>query len=87
MTTLTTSSVGDLRTLLPDFQRSLRAANKSPKTVRIYTDAGYRLATFLLDSGMPTEVAKIKREHVEAFMSRTERCVYGSSRTDARRRP
>ena len=31
MATLTAASVGDLRTLIPDFEHSLRAANKSPR--------------------------------------------------------
>jgi hypothetical protein len=32
-------SVGDLRLLVPDFARALKAANKSPKTVGIYAHA------------------------------------------------
>jgi hypothetical protein len=36
---VTASSVGDLRTLVPDFERSLRAANQSPKTFEVYGDA------------------------------------------------
>ena len=69
MTTPTATSVGDLRTLIPDFERSLRAANKSPKTVHVYGDAARRLGTFLVRRDMPTEVAKIGREHVEPFIT------------------
>ena len=32
----TTASVGDLAGLIPDFERSLRAADKSPKTLKVY---------------------------------------------------
>ncbi len=68
MTALTAESVGDLRALTPDFERSLRAAHKSPKAVTIYGDAARRLCDFLVRSGMPTEAAKIRREHAEAFI-------------------
>jgi site-specific recombinase XerD len=70
MDSVTAQSVGDLATLLPSFQRSLRAANKSPKTCATYAEAGNQLLAFLIESGMPTAVAKIGREHVEAFIER-----------------
>jgi site-specific recombinase XerD len=60
--------VGDLRALIPDFERSLRAANKAPKTVRIYGDAARRFAAFLVESGMPTQAAQIRRENVETWI-------------------
>lgn len=66
--TTTASSVGDLATLTPSFERSLRAANKSTKTIVAYTQAADHLLRFLRQSGMPTEVSKIRREHVEAFI-------------------
>lgn len=68
MTQRTASTVGDLSTLIPDFERSLRAENKSPKTVAGYGEAARQLLGFLREHGMPTEVAKINREHIEAFM-------------------
>ena len=68
MDTVTASSVGDLATLIPSFQRSLRASNKSPKTIATYSEAANQLLAFLRASGMPTEVAKINRDHVEAFI-------------------
>lgn len=64
----TTTSLSDLGDLIPDFARSLRAANKSPKTVKVYIDAATRLLTFLKDNEMPTAVSEIRRAHVEAFM-------------------
>jgi site-specific recombinase XerD len=70
MDTVTAPSVGDLATLIPSFQRSLRAANKSPKTIATYSEAANQLLAFLRESGMPTEVAKVGREHVESFIER-----------------
>ncbi len=68
MTQVTASSVGDLSTLIPSFERSLRASNKSPKTLKVYGDAARQFHRFLLAAGMPTEVEKIRREHVEAYI-------------------
>lgn len=61
-------SVGDLALLLPSFERSLRASNKSPRTVETYSAATQQLLEFLRTSGMPTQVESIRREHVEAFI-------------------
>lgn len=68
MDTVTAQSVGDLATLIPSFERSLRAANKSPKTIQVYGEAARQLLGFLQQNGMPTEVARIGREHVESFV-------------------
>jgi site-specific recombinase XerD len=68
VTTTTGSSVGELSTLIPSFERSLRAENKSAKTLETYTDACRQFLAFLLAVGMPTQVALIRREHVEAFI-------------------
>jgi len=67
---VTIASVGDLATLIPSFQRSLRAENKSPKTIATYGEAANQLLDFLRASGMLTEVAEIGREHVESFIER-----------------
>jgi hypothetical protein len=67
-TAATTTSVGDLATLLPDWDRSLRAAGKQPKTIKTYLEGGRQLLDYLRANGMPSEVAKIRREHVEAFI-------------------
>lgn len=63
-----TASLSDIRTLLPSWARSLRAENKSPKTIISYTSGAEQLTAFLLASGMPTDVTAIRREHVEAFI-------------------
>lgn len=68
MTVRTAESVGDLTALIPSFERSLRAANKSPKTIETYGDACRQLVAFLTEKGMPTEATAITREHVETFI-------------------
>lgn len=62
---VTGTSVGELAA---SFTRSLRAENKSDRTVETYGDACRGLARFLDERGMPSAVDAITREHVEAFM-------------------
>lgn len=64
----TTASVGDLARLIPSFERSLRAANKSRKTVETYGEAARQLLAFLQSHDLPTEATEIGREHVESFI-------------------
>jgi site-specific recombinase XerD len=68
MTQITAASVSDLRALIPDFERSLRAANKAPKTIVIYRDAANSLVAFLLAQGMPINALDIRREHIESYL-------------------
>lgn len=58
-----------LTELADEFLLHLKAENKSPATVKIYGTAVDQLARYLEDAGMPTEVANIRREHVEAFIA------------------
>jgi site-specific recombinase XerD len=62
---LTGTSVEDLRA---SFLRSLRAENKSARTVETYGDAVKAFGGFLQERGMPTAIDAIAREHVEAFI-------------------
>jgi len=55
--------------LLPSFRRHLAAENMAPRTAQAYTEGVTRLHEFLTAAGMPTEVAKITRDHVEAFLA------------------
>jgi site-specific recombinase XerC len=68
MDTLVTAATVDIPALLPSWQRSLRASRRSPRTVQSYTESAEQLADFLVRKGMPTAVASIRREHVEAFI-------------------
>lgn len=54
--------------LVASFMRSLRAENKSARTVETYGEACRGLSRFLAERGMPTAVGAITREHVEAFI-------------------
>lgn len=67
--TATPTSVGDIRNLIPFWGRALRAANRSAKTQTTYLDSARQLADFLAEQGMPTDVGKLHREHVEAFIA------------------
>jgi site-specific recombinase XerD len=51
------------------FGRHCRAGNLSPRTTETYMDAASRLAAFLANHGMPTELSEIRREHVESFIA------------------
>jgi site-specific recombinase XerD len=53
---------------LASFGRHLRAGNKSPMTIKSYTEAIHQLDAFLADRGMPRTVAGIRREHLESFI-------------------
>ena len=64
----TAASVGDLAGLIPSFERSLRAANKAPKTIDTYGEASRQLVAFLAARGLPVGAGDITREHVEMFM-------------------
>jgi hypothetical protein len=54
----------DLLRLNLSFERALRAQNRSPRTITIYTDVVRRFATFLEEHHLPTERDAITREHV-----------------------
>ena len=64
----TSASVGDITTLAMSFRRSLRASNLSERTIKTYTEAVDLFGRFLAETGMPTAVADIRREHVESFV-------------------
>ena len=70
MLSTTAQTVGDLETLIPSFERSLRAENKAPKTIATYGEAARQLVDFLREHGMPTEATRLRREHVESFIEK-----------------
>jgi site-specific recombinase XerD len=62
------TAAGDVLINGTSFARHLRAANKSPNTIKSYLEAVTQFDTFLAEHGMPRDVAAIHREHVEAFV-------------------
>jgi len=60
---------GDIAVNLASFTRALAATNLSPRTIQSYTESTRLLARFLAERGMPTSVALIRREHLEAFVA------------------
>lgn len=87
-TTGAPSGVRQLSALLGSWRLHLEAVNLSPRTVRGYTDDCALFIAFLADKGMPTAVADIKREHVEAFIAaELERTSASSAATRYRSLP
>ncbi len=68
-TTTTPPAINDIAALLDGWDLSLRARNRSPKTIRGYLETASLFGDFLVRVGMPTEVDKINREHIEAFIA------------------
>ena len=60
-------AINDLQELERGFELSLRARNRSPRTIKSYLEAIRLFRAFLEQMGMPTEIDRINREHVEAF--------------------
>ena len=62
-------SGGDLGVNIESFGRHLRAENLSPQTFTAYVGATKQLHRYLIDQGMPLDVANIRREHLEHFIN------------------
>lgn len=60
--------VPTLSSLAPSFERSLMAANKSPRTVKTYKAALAALIAFTQANELPEGLAHVSRAHVEAFL-------------------
>jgi hypothetical protein len=64
----TRASPDELTELAASWRRGMRAQRMSAATIATYTIAVGQLHAFLLDNGMPTSPAGIRREHIEAFV-------------------
>ena len=62
------NSVLDLQNLLQGFKLSCQTEGKSPKTIEWYTGFLNRFLQFLKDNGYPTEINKVDRTHIRAFI-------------------
>jgi site-specific recombinase XerD len=59
---------GTLEMLIPSWERSLRAGNKAPKTIRSYGDSARLFESFARDKFGITVADRITRETVETFI-------------------
>jgi len=64
----TKADPGSLGALIGSWLLSLRAGNKSAKTITTYKESADQLLAFLTERAMPTDVSALRREHVEAFI-------------------
>jgi site-specific recombinase XerD len=55
--------------LLASFVRGLRAENASERTITNYREAVLQLGEFMADRGMPMDLEKVSREHIEEFIT------------------
>ncbi len=62
-------SPSNISVLARSFELSLRAAGKSQKTLRTYLEGLGQLAAHLERRGMPADVDRLRREHVESFIA------------------
>jgi site-specific recombinase XerD len=69
MTSVVDLATNDLAELERGFELSLRARNRSPKTIKSYLEALRLLRDYLVRVGMPTQIDRITREHVESFIA------------------
>ncbi len=61
--------VNDVAELRRGWEISLRARNRSPKTIKSYLEAIDLFRDFAMVSGFPTTVDRINRDHVETFLA------------------
>ena len=62
------TSILELNNLIQGFQLSCQTEAKSPKTIEWYTTFLKRFLCFLHSSGYPTDVDRITRTHIRAFI-------------------
>ena len=59
-----------LSVCLGSWELSLESANKSPKTIRSYTDVARMFIAYLNDNSLPCDAEGVQAEHVRAFIVR-----------------
>ena len=65
----TATAINDIGSLRASFEIGLRARNRSPKTIRSYLEALDLYRNFAVESGFPTAVDQVNRDHVETFLA------------------
>jgi site-specific recombinase XerD len=64
-----TVSQANVGVLARSFELSLRASGKSARTIETYGEALRQFVAHLKRRGMPTDVDRLRREHVESFVA------------------
>lgn len=59
-----------LERCLESWELALESANKSPKTIRSYTDVARKFIAYLADNSLPCDAERVAAEHVRAFIVR-----------------
>ena len=65
----TATVINDIGSLRASFEIGLRARNRSPKTIRSYLEALDLYRAFAVESGFPTAVDQVNRDHLETFLA------------------
>jgi integrase/recombinase XerC len=60
---------GHLLVLNRSFRRTLKAENKSPRTIEASTDAVRLLASYCQANGQPLLAGELQRQHIQAFIA------------------
>jgi site-specific recombinase XerD len=67
--TLVENKPGDLWLMVEGWKTTLISANRSKKTIRSYIDTALGFGDFLIAHRLPTDVANLRREHVERYQA------------------
>jgi site-specific recombinase XerD len=60
---------GTISSLIPSWERSLRARNRAAKTIRSYGDTAVLFEEFLVGNGHPSVLTEVDRDYVEEFIA------------------
>lgn len=64
-----TGNYDDLAEVIRDFRRALFARGRQPSTVNDYTETANAFRDYCVAEGIPTDVTRIKRRHLEAYLA------------------
>lgn len=62
-------AMDDLRELLPDFRRHLKAKNRAENTINSYSQVAEDFISYLIEKHLPTVAPDITDKHLEAFLA------------------
>ena len=62
------TSILELKTIIQGFRLSCQTEGKSPKTIEWYYSFLHRFRQFLISSNFPTDIHRISKDHIRAFI-------------------